>query len=226
MAVSPIQGSFFSGVLLAALTVACSVAPAGRPTTTTEQPQSAGPIRILVLAHRYEPTNLLPKVQQSNNPSTTTRLFSAALALIDDRGAVAPYLAESTPHLNTDSWRVLPDGGMETTYRLRPGLTWHDGAPLIADDFVFSLQVYKDRELGVFRAAPQDGIDAIEAPDARTVLIRWRSTNPRAGSLVQCKDAEVAGIFEDLHRSGVARIDLDRPEGLLAHDAIDTEHAL
>src|SRR5436309_4118616 len=212
MAMSPTRRAFIPLLLLAALTVACSVAPTGRPTTTTQHPQSARPTRILVLAHRYEPTNLLPKVQQSNNPSTTTRLFSAALALIDDRGAVAPYLAESTPHLNTDSWRVLPDGRMETVYRLRPGLTWHDGAPLIADDFIFALQVYKDRELGTFRAAPQDEIEAIEAPDPRNLLIKWRTANPRAGSLVQ-------GDLEPLPRHLLAEAFTDYVEGRTGRDA-------
>jgi peptide/nickel transport system substrate-binding protein len=203
---------YLAGVLFAALTVACSIAPAGRPSSTSEQPRPPGPTRILVFAHRYEPTNLLPKVQQSNNPSTTTRLFSAALALIDDRGAVRPYLAESTPQLNTDSWRVLADGRMETTYRLRPGLTWHDGTPLTADDFVFALQVYKERELGVFRAAPQDEIDAIDAPDPRTVLIRWRTANPRAGGLVQ-------GDLEPLPRRLLADAFTDYAEGRASRDA-------
>ena len=177
--------SFLPLALLASFTLACSATAPGRSSITAEHTQARSPTRTLVFAHRYEPTNLSPKVLQSNNPSTTTRLFSAALALIDERGSAQPYLAESIPQLNTDSWRVAPDGRMETSYRLRPNLTWHNGAPLAADDFVFALQVYKDRELAVFRAAPQDGIDAIEAPDPRTLLIKWRAANPRAGSIVQ-----------------------------------------
>jgi peptide/nickel transport system substrate-binding protein len=125
---------------------------------------------------------------------------------------VQPYLAESTPHLNTDSWRVTPDGRMETTYRLRPGLTWHDRAPLTADDFIFALQVYKDRELGTFRSAPQDEIEAIEAPDPRTVLISWRTANPRAGSLVQ-------GDLEPLPRHLLVEAFADYAAGRGSRDA-------
>ena len=47
------------------------------------------------------------------------RIFNADLALIDDEGNPRPYLAESLPRLNTDTWRVFPDGRMETTYRLK-----------------------------------------------------------------------------------------------------------
>ncbi len=34
---------------------------------------------------------------------------------------------------------------METTYKLRPGATWHDGAALTAEDFVFAWRVYSTR---------------------------------------------------------------------------------
>ena len=50
--------------------------------------------------------------------------------LLEDKQRKAD--AESLPQLNTDTWRVGSDGRMETTYRLRPNLTWHDGAPLTA----------------------------------------------------------------------------------------------
>ena len=39
---------------------------------------------------------------------------------------------------------MLPDGRMETGYRLKPNLKWQDGAPLTADDFVFAYKVRLD----------------------------------------------------------------------------------
>jgi peptide/nickel transport system substrate-binding protein len=85
--------------------------------------------------------------------------------------------------LGTDSWRVFPDGQMETTYRLKPNLTWHDGTPLSAEDFVFAFQVYAGPELGQDRAAPQGMMRDVVAPDARTVVVRWRQPYPGADSL-------------------------------------------
>ena len=63
---------------------------------------------------------------------------------------------------------------METTYSLRPGLTWHDGAALTADDFVFAWRVYRSPALP-FSKKPQDLMDSVTASDPRTVVIRWSS---------------------------------------------------
>src|SRR5206468_12355422 len=137
----------------------------------SDQPRQS---RTLVAAHRYEPSYLAAKVLGSNGPLNTSRLFNASLTVYDNAGLARPYLAETVPQLNTESWRLFPDGRMETTYQLRSGLTWHDGTPLTADDFAFALRVYKDPGLGVFIRSPQGSIDSISAPDPRTVLIQWK----------------------------------------------------
>jgi peptide/nickel transport system substrate-binding protein len=133
---------------------------------------------------RWEPTDLAPKIPGSGNPTATKRLFNAQLALSDSQGMPRPYMAEALPQLNTDSWRVFPDGRMETTYRLRPGLAWHDGQPLRAEDFVFAYRVYTGG-LGVFSSSPQDQMEAITAPDPRTLVIRWHSPYADAAALIQ-----------------------------------------
>src|SRR5581483_590533 len=128
---------------------------------------------------------MAPKLQVGqNNTRTARRLVSAYEAIKDDRGMPHPYLAEALPQLGTDSWVVNSDGTMETTYRLRPNLTWHDGIPLTPEDFIFALQVYTDPQTGVlFSATPEDQIADVLGPDARTVVIRWRSLYPDAGAL-------------------------------------------
>jgi peptide/nickel transport system substrate-binding protein len=176
---------FVGGIVLMFLAVSC--APSSGQTRAASDSPSPGAqpaqSRTLVLAHRYEPANLSPKVLQSNGTDNTTRLFNAALSLIDDQGVVQPYLAETLPRLNTDTWRVSPDGRMETTYTLRPGLTWQDGAPLTADDFVFAFQLYTAPGVPGFISTPQDAMDRVTAPDPRTVLIQWRAPNPLGGTL-------------------------------------------
>jgi peptide/nickel transport system substrate-binding protein len=111
------------------------------------------------------------------------RFFNASMSLMDGAGGIHPYLAETLPQLNTDSWRVLPDGRMETTYRLKSNLSWHDGTALTAEDFVFALKLYARPGLGYFTTDPQDRIEEVLAPDARTVVFRWNSLYPDAGSL-------------------------------------------
>ncbi len=170
------------GAALAVFMVSCGPGqgPGQSPGASSDQ---SAQNRTLVVGHRIEPSNLAPKVLGTNGPLRNSRFFNAALSLIDDKGLARPYLAEALPQLNTDSWRVFPDGRMETTYHLRDNLTWQDGAPLTADDFVFAFTVYKDKALGVFIASPQDTMDAVLAPDPRTVVVQWRSTNPDAGGL-------------------------------------------
>src|SRR5947199_10653182 len=109
------------GFVFAGLLASCSPAQSQAPARVEEQPR---PSRTLVVAHRYEPAVLAPKALGSNGPLTTTRLFNAALAEFDHKGLPRPYLAEALPQLNTDTWQITPDGRMETTYRLRSGLTW------------------------------------------------------------------------------------------------------
>ena len=133
---------------------------------------------------RYEVTDLAAKIPGSSSPVVTKRVFNASLALIDGQGNARPEMAEALPQLTTDSWRVLADGRMDTTYRLKPNLTWHDGKPLTSEDFVFATRVYTSPALSIFIAQPQDRIDSIEAPDPRTILVHWKTIYPDAGALV------------------------------------------
>jgi peptide/nickel transport system substrate-binding protein len=122
--------------------------PGGSPSSATGG--SAQPARTLIAAVASEPRGLSGRTiaQGGASQQFPKRLFNADLALLDDQSTPMPYLAEALPQLNTDSWRVFPDGRMETTYRLRPNLVWHDGTPHTADDYVFSWQIFSTPELG------------------------------------------------------------------------------
>ncbi len=154
----------------------------GRAVEPTSGSASAG--RTLIGGYRFEVSDLAPKISGANSPATTKRLFNADLVLIDNTGAARPYLAEALPQLNTDTWQVFPDGRMETTYRLRPNLTWHDGRPLTAEDFAFAWRAYTAPGVGMFATTPEDQMESVIAVDPRTVLIRWRAPYPDAGALV------------------------------------------
>ena len=178
-------------MVLALVATICSACVPAAPSPARSDPAATRPLaatvptRTLVMAIRVEPLYLSSKALLSAGLLLTTmlRLFNAGLALRDDRGEPRPYLAEALPEINTPSWQVAPDGRMTTTYRLRPGLTWHDGAPLTAQDFVFAWQVYTTPGLGVSTALPQNLMDEVVAPDAQTVVIHWRRTYPDAGML-------------------------------------------
>ena len=163
------------------LLAACAPTPSQGPGSgQPEQPAVAQPSRTLRLALRAEPISLAGTFLFPINLATFTqrRIFNAGLTLIDGESAVHPYLADSLPQLNTESWKVFPDGRMETIYPLRTGLTWHDGTPLTAEDFVFAWRVYTTPELGISGSPPHSLMEEVSAPDPRTIVIRWKSSFP------------------------------------------------
>ncbi len=184
------QGRATSIAILAALVFisACTSASPSRPSSgAAPSGASTEPARsvTLVMAARGEMPSLSARPMRDFGLGgrSTVSLFSRGLAIKDASGTSQPYLAETLPQLNTDSWRVLPDGGMETTYRLRPDLTWHDGTALTSEDWAFSWRVYQVPELGHAGASPIDRIMGIDTPDARTLVIRWKQPWAQAGML-------------------------------------------
>jgi peptide/nickel transport system substrate-binding protein len=166
-------------ILGASLTAACGPRPEG--SSAPGAPASGASARFLAMAFRYELTSMSPKTAQAANGQMNP-LFNAGLAILDGGASPQPQLVEALPQLHSDSWIVAPDGRMQTTYRLRPGLTWHDGHPLTADDFVFAMQVYGEPGLAFF-PTPQDRMEQVLAADPNTVVIHWRSVYPDAAAL-------------------------------------------
>jgi len=129
-------------------------------------------------------------VYQALNPASRVRgidaieqLVAAALAVPDGGGVLRPQLAEANPTVDNGLWRVFPDGRMETTWRIREGAQWHDGTPFTSDDLLFTAQVMQDKELPIFANAAWDAVETVEAPDARTVLVKWKQTFIEADTL-------------------------------------------
>jgi peptide/nickel transport system substrate-binding protein len=134
-------------------------------------------MRTLSIVVRTEPFDLTDSASSRNN--ITLALFVARLVHSDDVDTPQPVLSEAVPVLNTDTWQVFPDGRMETTFRLRPDLRWHDGTPLTAEDVVFTqksniAQLAWGLSQSAISPVEHRAIDEVTAPDPRTVVIRWK----------------------------------------------------
>jgi peptide/nickel transport system substrate-binding protein len=130
----------------------------------------------MVMVAQVEPTTISSKVLQTTGGlaiGATQRLFNATLTTSNGRGLPIPYLVDALPELNTDTWKIFPDGRMETTYHLRAGLVWQDGAPLTSDDVVFSWKLLSHPEIGEAKSRPQVFMQEAVATDPQTVVIRW-----------------------------------------------------
>lgn len=155
--------------------------------TSDQQPASRTP-KTLTIATPAEPGNIaLPTMGDVPTGSAGGLDLKLALhhrlATYDERGNLLPMLARELPSRERGTWLVRSDGTMQTTYPLRPNMSWHDGAPLTARDFAFAWTVTNDPDI------PLSGrtgslVGRIEMPDDHTLVLEWTNTYPFANALV------------------------------------------
>lgn len=107
-------------------------------------------------------------------------IHTNGLVTTDDVGNFAGRLADGLPTFDDGSITVLPNGQLETRWKLRSGVRWHDGAPFTAEDLVFSWQVHSHTEIPSGGSAVLGRIERVEAPDPLTLVITWKTTFFRA----------------------------------------------
>ncbi|HEY3189647.1 MAG TPA: ABC transporter substrate-binding protein, partial [Solirubrobacteraceae bacterium] len=104
-----------------------------RPSTAVPTRRGGGgPVRMLYWA---APTILNPHLAVAPKDLEASQLFYEPLADIDTDGNVVPVLAQETPSVANGG--VAPDGTW-VLWRLKRGVTWHDGRPFTAADVVFT----------------------------------------------------------------------------------------
>src|SRR6185503_2148912 len=79
-----------------------------------------------------------------------------------------------TPRPQMLEGELVEDGGRRRTMKLRDGLRFHDGEPVLARDCVASLQRWMKRD--PVGATIASRVDALETPDDRTIV--WRLNKP------------------------------------------------
>lgn len=130
--------------------------------TSTSQAQAAGSeLRWGVL---MEIGTIDPVYAMNNWETTVAYNIYDGLVHVDLEKGVQPWVAES--------WEISDDG-RTYTFRIRDGLTFHDGSPLTAEDVVFSM----NRMLALAGPAAsffEGAVDpkGTEAVDARTVVFK------------------------------------------------------
>lgn len=98
--------------------------------------------------------------------SSVSKLIFAGLFTYDTQNKLVGDLAES--------WQADPQG-RRYTILLKPGLVWHDGQPLTADDVVFTYRSIQNPD--VQSPLYTSWLDVkVSAPDARTVVFDLPST--------------------------------------------------
>ena len=155
----------------------------------------------LVVALRAEPKTLNPVF--SNDASSREIIGQMTADLIH----INRYSQQSEPAL-AKSWSVSPDG-LHYVLQLRRGLRFSDGAPLDADDVLFSFKVYLDEKVN----APQR--DSLVVADKPVVV---RKTGPYTVTFDLAQPyASAERLFDSIAILPRHLLEATYSEGKLAH---------
>src|SRR5262245_39506745 len=97
-----------------------------------------GPLKLLWW---QGPTLLNPHFATGTKDQDGSRLFYEPLACWDPDGNMKLVLAAEIPSTQNG---LLAADGTSVTWKLKPGVKWHDGKPFSADDVVFTWEYTKD----------------------------------------------------------------------------------
>jgi peptide/nickel transport system substrate-binding protein len=122
-----------------------------------------------VIAVSGDPGHLNPAISTAGPLHAVAGSLFNGLVSLDEAGMPQPDLAES--------WTVAPDG-LSVTFRLRGGVTWHDGRPFTAEDVKVSFEQVLLRFHARARAGLAPAIASIETPDPATVVFRLHRPHP------------------------------------------------
>lgn len=165
-------------LLVFALLMLSACAPLGAQTgAPAARSEAQAPPKRLVAAVRSSPNVVFySKVNLASAGLGTNdfqQLLNAGLSRTNLAGVLHPQLGDAVPSLENRRWTLFPDGRMETTWTIKEGAVWHDGAPFTTADLVFTATLARDRSLPVFRDIAFDSVDAVTAVDARTLTVTW-----------------------------------------------------
>ncbi|MBM2811892.1 MAG: hypothetical protein HW416_2651 [Chloroflexi bacterium] len=167
-------------VLGSLVLAACAPGPSGRAVVEPASTQdSRGAPKRITAAIQGEPLTLYENINHAGGGSapgvdSLETMINMGLVAVDSHSVLQPALAEAVPGTDNGLWRLLPDGRMETTWRIRDGASWHDGRPFTSADVLFTVQVETDRDVPVRRADGYQYFESIEAADSQTVTVRWK----------------------------------------------------
>ncbi len=158
-------------LLASCLLSACAAVTPGPPPASdpllglTPVATPAPPRELRILLPEW-PQALSPLPARSGSERALQDLFLVGLWRVDDRLEVTPELAAELP---TRANGGISADGRVLTVRLREGLFWSDGAPLTADDVVFTHERAAAR--GMFPHA--SFVESVVALDSRTVQVTF-----------------------------------------------------
>jgi peptide/nickel transport system substrate-binding protein len=140
--------------------------------------QPASPARrggALRLLYWQAPTILNPHLATGVKDFAAARLFYEPLAAFDPDGTLVPQLAAEIP--TRDNGGLARDG-TSVLWRLKKGVTWHDGRPVTAEDCVFTWEYAADPATAATTISNYKDLERVEKVDDHTVRVVFKRPTP------------------------------------------------
>jgi peptide/nickel transport system substrate-binding protein len=152
----------------------CHAGMARAATTSDYRPTRRGGGGALKLLWWEAPTLLNPHFAVGTKDAEASRIFYEPLAAWDGTGELVPILAAEIPSVANG---LLAQDGRSVTWKLKPNVRWHDGAPLTADDLVFNWEYASDPATAAVTIATYGKIK-VDKVDTLTVRLRFDKPTP------------------------------------------------
>jgi peptide/nickel transport system substrate-binding protein len=171
----------FLGIMTAAGVAAPLAASLLGPRRAEAQPRATfaptrrgggGPLRALWW---QAPTLLNPHFANGTKDQDACRVFYEPLAGTDPDGNVVPILAAELPSVENGG---LARDGTWVVWRLKKGVSWHDGKPFTADDVVFNWEYAADPATAAWTLATYRDLERVEKVDSHTVKVVFKRPTP------------------------------------------------
>ena len=142
-----------------------------RPDYKPTKRGGGGPLKILW----WQGATLLnPHFAVGTKDQDGSRIFYEPLVSWDPEGFMYPVLAAEVPDLENGG---LAKDGKSVTWKLKPGVQWHDGKPFTADDVVFNWEYAKDPATAAVTSGTYQDIK-VEKVDDLTVRVLFPKPTP------------------------------------------------
>ena len=124
--------------------------------------------KMIIRGAEQVPNLIAPPVWDGQAFSLNSSIYDYLIEMDANTGELVPALATE--------WST-PDGRV-WTFKLRRGVTFHDGSDFTAEDVVYTLQLTQNPEVGHLKAEDFAAMEKVEALDDYTVVITLREALP------------------------------------------------
>lgn len=162
-----IGGAGVAAPVLLDLLAKDGVAPVyAAPARQDGEPKQGG---TLVLMGHQEIASLSPDDAGPTVHFVMVEQIHNGLVQLDENFVLQPVLAEALPEVSDD--------GLTYTFKLRPGVKFHDGTEFTSEDVKYTYEWYMNPDNAAVNANYFTGVDSVEAPDPTTVVVTLKAPN-------------------------------------------------